>query len=108
MFPLLPALLLLILRGSTGLERFPQDGLALQPWINLETQIRARDIGSEVAFLELLTLVNAVQCQTTEGPTKPQTAPREAATPIPAFQVASLKRGFQASLRTRDGPDSIG
>jgi hypothetical protein len=110
MFPLIPAILLLLLQGSSGFERFPQDTRLPQPWNALHRDARVRDVRAEAALVRFLALAASQQIIASgSNSAQPRSNPEliSVALVAPALK-ASPEDGYQDCRRSRDGPSSIG
>ena len=108
MFPLIPAIILLLLQGSSGLER-PQAGRMPQGW-NLRREVSTRDARAQAALAQFLAIA---ACDQLDASQAQESAPKELRPAHPRVEreeprAPAPKDGFQTCRRSRDGPDSIG
>jgi hypothetical protein len=109
MFPLIPAILLLLLQGSTGFERLPQSGRVPHQWQTLQRGNTVGDLRVEAALVRFLTIAaqqQAISSSETAG--QAETALEPESTPVLCPAISPPPQdGFQNCRRSRDGPDSI-
>lgn len=104
MFPLLPALILLLLQGQAPLERAQLPGtLDALPWGAMVRQIEAdQKLGRPLSAEARALLWLIARPQETPGPAV-DTRP-EAQTALPDHTPTRVTQGYGKSDRTRDGP----
>ena len=110
MFPLIPAILLLLLQGSPGFNRFPQaNGLPYQ-WQTLKREASVRDVRAEAALVRFLAIAAGQQIIVAAAASpEPEAVPEKASVVIPApASTGHPQEGSQDCRRSRDGPTSIG
>lgn len=104
MFPLLPALILLLLQGHAPLERGPLPAtLDALPWGAMVRQIEAdKQLGRPLSAEARALLWLMAQPKETPGPVV-ETRP-EAPSSLPDHTPTRVTQGYAKSDRTRDGP----
>jgi hypothetical protein len=104
MFPLLPALILLLLQGHGPLERGPLPAtLDALPWGAMVRQIEAdKQLGRPLSAEARALLWLMAQPKETPGPSVE--ALPVAQLPLPEQTPARVAQGYAKSDRTRDGP----
>ena len=113
MFPLIPAIIFLLLQGSAGADRLPRDLRVPNAWLTLERTDFAGNPKAEAALAQLLEYVvsgpvASAACApvpTSAGSTYPD-AVTPSKTRAPSVDVR-LEEGSQECRRSRDGPYSI-
>jgi len=123
MFPLLPALLLLLLQGPTNLDRGVQQGAWPSPVRSVQQNPARHEMAEQEALVSLLALLGNPElgdqaqleealCALLSTPITVQTAPVFGAeqvgkTSIRAAGTSTPRDGFVRAQRTRDGPADI-